>query len=58
MAGMGRVHGDFESLVKPSAYTPLFEFTPRWLRNGLVLSVPVSLIASLVLKRRMDAESH
>jgi hypothetical protein len=30
--GMGRIHGQYEAITKPSLYTPIFELTPRWAR--------------------------
>jgi len=50
--GTGRVHGDFQKLTKPSLYTPLLELTPRWLRNAIFLTLPLSIVASVLYKNR------
>jgi hypothetical protein len=44
---MGRVYGDFQSLTKPSLYTPIFEFSPNWLRIILSAVLPAIIMARL-----------
>ncbi len=51
--GTGRVEGDFAAITKPSLYTPLFELTPRLVRNGLSVGIPAAIVA-LIARRRRD----
>lgn len=44
MPGVGRVHGGFKSITKPSLFTPIFELSPRWVRAAFFLALPVSVI--------------
>jgi short-subunit dehydrogenase len=43
--GKGRVEGDFPQLTKPSMYTPIFEFTPRWMRTAAAMAIPAAAFA-------------
>ncbi|MBK8020803.1 MAG: SDR family oxidoreductase [Chloroflexi bacterium] len=48
MPGRGRVHGDFDSLTKPSIFTPLIELSPQWLRQIFAMTIPASLVMGAI----------
>lgn len=56
VGGTGRVEGDFAALTKPSLYTPLFEFAPRWVRRLVTLAIPAAVIA--VIRGRQKSGSR
>jgi short-subunit dehydrogenase len=54
VSGVGRVEGDFDSLTKPSIYTPVFEFTPRRIRALAALALPAAAFAVLSGRRKTE----
>jgi short-subunit dehydrogenase len=58
VGGTGRVEGDFESLTKPSMYTPAFEFTPRWIRSIAALAIPAAVVAVITGRQGRDMKKR
>ncbi|GAB4514645.1 MAG: SDR family oxidoreductase [Anaerolineae bacterium] len=58
LPGTGRVHGDFPQLTKPSLYTPLLEWTPRWLRSAVMVLVPTAVMTLITRKRKQEKKKR
>lgn len=55
LPGTGRVHGDFQSITKPSMYTPIFETGPAW-KRFLALILPAFVVMGILYKKQQSSQ--